>query len=199
MTKNLALILLATAACTSSNKTSVQAPVASSKAGAEMVVQVKDAQRSWCDALLSITAASREGRDAKALATQVLETAYDYGRGPVLFKPTLTHGEQTFRMTERGALAYFVGGDATYPNDTGFARKDWVACEPTIVETVTLSPDAALAMGNVTLTDGSGTRVTVDKTFGYRRDEGGKLRIVLHHSSLPYTPPSASQVSSQGK
>jgi hypothetical protein len=28
----------------------------------------------------------------------------------------------------------------------------------------------------------------VDKTFGYKRDATGALRIVLHHSSLPYSP-----------
>jgi hypothetical protein len=28
----------------------------------------------------------------------------------------------------------------------------------------------------------------VDKTFGYQRTDGGSLRIVLHHSSLPFQP-----------
>jgi hypothetical protein len=35
----------------------------------------------------------------------------------VAFKPTLTQQPQTFRGTKAGALAYFVGGNATYPND----------------------------------------------------------------------------------
>jgi hypothetical protein len=33
-----------------------------------------------------------------------------------------------------------------------------------------------------------GNEVMVDKTFGYVRDAAGDLRIVLHHSSLPFTP-----------
>jgi hypothetical protein len=34
--------------------------------------------------------------------------------------------------------------------------------------------------------DAKGNMTTVDKTWGYVRGADGKLRIVLHHSSLPY-------------
>lgn len=187
------LLLLATTACASSGATKMTDTPGKSAAATRAVIErneVEIAQRSWCEALLSISDASQKNRDAKTIAQQVLSTAYDYDRGPVLFKPTLTSGQQTFRMTKDGALAYFVGGDPLYPDDSGFARKPWVACEPAIVNIVALSGDAALAMGNVTLTDTSGTQVKVDKSFGYRRGPDGNLRIVLHHSSLPYTPPS---------
>merc|ERR1719230_1270387 len=30
-------------------------------------------------------------------------------------------------------------------------------------------------------------KTTVEYTFGYRRNEDGKLRIFLHHSSVPYS------------
>ena len=43
-------------------------------------------------------------------------------------------------------------------------------------------------MGNVTRWDDNGNMTTVDKTWGYVRGGDGKLPIVLHHSSLPYTP-----------
>jgi hypothetical protein len=149
--------------------------------------QVEAAQRGWCDALLSLSEAGRKGADAKALATRILSTAYNYDRGPVLFKPTLTHGAQTFRMDKQGALAYFVGGDPTYPNDDGFALKDWVSCRPEI-RGVVHDGDMAIAMGNVHLANGKGDKVMVDKTFGYQRQADGSLVIVLHHSSLPFAP-----------
>jgi hypothetical protein len=38
----------------------------------------------------------------------------------------------------------------------------------------------------VNLTDKDGKVTTVDETWGFKKDEQGKLRIVLHHSSLPY-------------
>ena len=45
----------------------------------------------------------------------------------------------------------------------------------------------ALTMGNVHLIDRDNKETTVDKTWKYVKDDAGKLRIVLHHSSLPYS------------
>lgn len=149
--------------------------------------EVVGAQRAWCDALLSLSQAGRTGADAKTLASTIIDKAYNYQSGPVLFKPTLTHGAQTFRMDKRGALAYFVGGDSAYPNDDGFALKDWVSCTPDIKGWVH-DGDMAVAMGNVHFVNGKGDKVMVDKTFGYKRDASGNLRIVVHHSSLPFAP-----------
>ena len=41
-------------------------------------------------------------------------------------------------------------------------------------------------MGNVDLTDSSGKLTTVDKTWAFVREPDGEIRIVLHHSSLPF-------------
>ena len=63
-----------------------------------------------------------------------------------------------------------------------------------IVEILRSIEHSALAVrddapvGNVHFVDAKGSAVTVDKTFGYQRDPAGHLKIVLHHSSLPYTP-----------
>ena len=43
-------------------------------------------------------------------------------------------------------------------------------------------------MGFGTFTDKDGNVTKVDKTFGYKKDAEGNVRIVLHHSSLPYQP-----------
>ncbi len=90
-------------------------------------------------------------------------------------------------MTKQGALAYFVGGDSSYPDDIGFALKGWVKCEP-VIAGVVAHGDIAIAMGNVRFEDAKGNVATVDKTSGYLRRAAGDLRIVLHHSSLPYAP-----------
>ena len=62
------------------------------------------------------------------------------------------------------------------------------SCRPEIRDWWT-DRDVALAMGNVSFEDAKGTEVVVDKTFGYHRNAEGALQIALHHSSLPYTPP----------
>lgn len=154
-----------------------------------MPEEVRQAERDWCAALVAIsTEADTKGKDAaKTMANQVLDAAYAYDMGPVLFKPTLTFAPQTFRKTRDGALAYFVGGDPAYASDTGFALKNWRRCEGknyTIVST----GNSAVAMGNVSFWNAKGEMTMVDKTFGYVRGPDGKLRIYLHHSSLPYKP-----------
>ncbi|MCA3255335.1 MAG: phosphoribosyl-AMP cyclohydrolase [Alphaproteobacteria bacterium] len=149
--------------------------------------EVAAAQKAWGEALVAIsTEHDRNGKAAaKKLAEQVLDTAYGYAWGPVLFKPTLTTAPQTFRTTRAGALAYFVGGDPAFPTDTGFALKGWrsYAIENAAIF---INGPTAVSMGNVRLTDAKGNVTVVDKTWGYARDKDGKLRIVLHHSSLPY-------------
>jgi hypothetical protein len=146
------------------------------------------AQKAWGEALVMIARDYETGGHAKAKATAnaVLDAAYGYDLGPVLFKPTLTAAPQTFRTTKDGALAYFVGGDPAYPMDSGFALKGWRSAEIRNVA-IQLRGDTAISMGNVILTDREGNVTTVDKTWGYARDDQGRLRIVLHHSSLPVT------------
>lgn len=150
--------------------------------------EVEGAQKAWGNGLVAISTEydTRGIAAAKSLAEQVLDTAYAYNMGPVLFKPTLTVAPQTFRTTREGALAYFVGGDKAYPGDTGFALNNWRRFQIDNAGIV-ITGNTAISMGNVTLWDGKGAMTKVDKTWGYVRGEDGKLRIVLHHSSLPYT------------
>ncbi len=151
--------------------------------------EVQAAQEAWGKALIQIGQDydSKGIKKATATANVVLDAAYGYNMGAVLFKPTLAHGEQTFRTTKEGALAYFVGGNKAYPGDSGFALKGWQKYEYKNAA-VYLNGDMALTTGNVMLTDKAGKITTVDKTWGFRKDEQGKLRIILHHSSLPYSP-----------
>lgn len=152
------------------------------------MAEVEAAQQAWGNALVAISTEydSKGFAAAKKLAETVLDTAYGYNMGPVLFKPTLTVAPQTFRTTRDGALAYFVGGNPEYKNDTGFALNGWRSYKIQNAGII-ITGNSAISMGNVTLTNSKGNVTTVDKTWGYVRDGEGKLRIVLHHSSLPYT------------
>lgn len=148
---------------------------------------IADAQKGWCNALVEINATKEKGGDYKKLAGDIIDAAYFYQNGPVLFKPTLTTGEQTFRMDKEGALAYFVGGNEKYKDDNGFALKGWQKCESK-PRAFVLSGDMAISMGNVHMWNANGEKTVVDKTWGYKLDDKGNLRIVLHHSSLPFKP-----------
>ena len=150
--------------------------------------EVIAAQQAWGNALVAIGKAYETGgqKAASELAGKVIDEAYGYNLGPVLFKPTLAEAPQTFRTTRDGALAYFVGGDEDYPNDTGFALKGWTKVEIRNAA-IHINGDVASTMGKVILTNKDGSVTTVDKTWKFKKTDDGKLRIVLHHSSLPYS------------
>lgn len=151
------------------------------------VEQLTAAKQAWCDGLLSIARTHREGGNARQVAEQVLDRAYNYSAAPVLFKPTLAFGERTFRTTRESALAYFVGGNLQFPEDHGFALKPWTGASFKVAATYIEGP-IGITMGHVTLTDASGKQTTVEKAFVFRRGDDGQLRIVLHKSALPFTP-----------
>ena len=50
-----------------------------------------------------------------------------------------------------------------------------------------IDSDIAFWMGWVTFRDINGKTTKVDKSWGYKLDDDGIIRIILHHSSLPYS------------
>lgn len=151
--------------------------------------ELEQARIAWGDALIEIAKAfEADGIDgARPVAEAVLDSAYGYNLGPVLFKPTMASGDQTFRTTKKGALSYFVGHDAEYPLDGGFGIKGWRECASETAASF-IESNVAMWMGWIILKDKDGQVTKVDKSWGYKKDAGGTLRIVLHHSSLPYQP-----------
>ncbi|CAN1487889.1 hypothetical protein MCERE19_00105 [Spirosomataceae bacterium] len=163
--------------------------------GAQTIItydEVNAAQQAWCDALVKIGQLKEEGGDYKTFANEVLSSAYNYDNGKVFFKPTLAYGDQTFRNDKKGALAYFIGGDADYPNDKGFALTPWVKARydnsGSNNEGIQIYGSIAITMGNVWVTGKDGKEVMVDKTWVFKKDKDGKLKIIVHKSSLPFTP-----------
>ena len=149
--------------------------------------EISKALIDWGDGLIAISQAFEDiGLSAaRDVAEQTLDRLYGFELGPVLFKPTLSGGTQTFRPTKTGALSYFVGNDPEYPDDSGFAIKFWRSIKPETSATF-IQNDVAMWMGWVRFTDKNKAEIKVDKTFGYTRDKSGNLKIVLHHSSLPF-------------
>lgn len=153
--------------------------------------EVNAAQQAWCDGLVRIGKVHKEGGDYKAVANQVIDDLYDYKEGKVFFKPTLASGKNTFRPTHDGALSYFIGGNKDFPEDSGFALKEWtkVRYDNNAAENgIQIHGDIAITMGNVYLTNSQGQEVMVDKTFVFRRGKDDKLRLCTHKSALPFVP-----------
>jgi hypothetical protein len=150
---------------------------------------ISEAISAWGSSILEISKAYEiEGfEQARGIADNMLDKLYGFHLGPVLFKPTLSGGFNTFRQTKLGALSYFVGHDPNYPGDTGFGIKNWRDVRSEMAA-VFLDERVAMWMGWVTFTDKNDNVTKVDKSWGYKLDEDGELKIMLHHSSLPYDP-----------
>jgi len=88
-------------------------------------------------------------------------------------------------VTPPTAGGRFGGGDPAFPNDKGFAIKPWRSCEVTN-QVIQLNGSYAVTMGYVSFMDAAGKTTTVDKTWGFMKESDGSIRIMLHHSSLPF-------------
>lgn len=147
------------------------------------------ARSAWGKGLITISKVyETDGIEkARKIADKIIDTAYGYNLGSVLFKPTLSGGKQTFRTTKKGALAYFVGHDPDYPLDNGFAIRGWQDARSETTASF-IDGDVAMWMGWMFFIDKDGQTVKTDKSWGYKKGADGLLKIVLHHSSLPYQP-----------
>lgn len=146
--------------------------------------EVANAQQAWADCIVKIGKTSIAKADANAVALSCIDSLYAYDNGGVLFKPTKASLKQ-FRLTKQDALSYFVTGSIA--EDHGFALQPWSKVRFENANTI-IDSDSAISMGNYYFTDAnSGKEVKVEYTFGYIQDQNGKLRINLHHSSVPYT------------
>jgi hypothetical protein len=166
--------------------------IADAKQGTPITeAEVLAAQDLWASSVKSISRIYLDGDDYVAAAADAASKLYGYGHGDVLFKPTRC-AEYQFRPTGEEAMSYFVGCDAVkggYTEDTGFAINGGKGWSDVVFfnHKVELRGETAIAMGNYYFTDASnGKSVKVEYTFGYKRCADGKLRIFLHHSSVPF-------------
>jgi len=145
--------------------------------------EILNAQKAWGEGIVAIGSEYINKGDYKSRAAQHIENLYAYNNGGVLFKPTLASKEQ-FRATFDNALSYFVGGHID--EDNGFAIKPWSKVRFG-EQNMIIGGNYAAAMGNYYFTPvGSSEETKVEYTFGYIKDEEGKLRINIHHSSVPF-------------
>ena len=148
--------------------------------------EVEAAQQAWGEGIVDIGKTFTDEGDYRARAQKHIADHYAYGDDQtILFKPTLA-AEDQFRENDAEALSYFVGTEGT--EDGGFAIAPYSAVRWENNGTVISdSGDMAVAMGNYYFTGANNEETKVEYSFAYERGEDGKLDIVLHHSSLPYS------------
>merc|ERR1712151_95837 len=155
--------------------------------------EVLEAQQLWADSIAAISKVYADKGDYVAAAGEAAGKLYGYGKSDVLFKPTKAT-KNPFRPTAEDAMSYFVGAEAMKDDrfkgeDAGFAINGGKGWKKVIFRNhkIDLNGPTAQAMGDYVFTDAtSGDEVRVEYTFGYKRNADGKVRIYLHHSSVPY-------------
>ena len=155
--------------------------------------EVLKCQANWANAIKSISKTYLDGKDYVGAAGEAAGLLYGYGKSDVLFKPTKATAHP-FRPTGEEAMSYFVGADAMKNaefkgEDAGFAINGGRGWKEVVFRNhqIDLNGPVAIAMGDYVFTDAKDkSEVRVEYTFGYKRNDDGKARIFLHHSSVPY-------------
>ena len=86
-----------------------------------------------------------------------------------------------------------------YLEDAGFAINGGKGWSNVVFDNhqIDVTGNVAIAMGNYFFTSAAdGSKTKVEYTFGYKKNADGKVRIFLHHSSVPYSVPAATKVQS---
>jgi hypothetical protein len=148
------------------------------------IQEIEKAQEKWGNGIVKIGELKGTIKECRMFTLDFISKMYDYENGIVQFKPTKA-SEAQFRGDIKAALSYFVGSDSDFSEDSGFALNPWVNVDFEN-NSINIINDIAIAMGNYFFTDNNGDKTKVEYSFVYKKNDQGNLKIILHHSSLPF-------------
>jgi len=140
-------------------------------------------QNKWANGIVEIGKTKNNHEESVSVTTKFINELYDFENGNVQFKPTKA-SEKQFRNDFESALSYFIGNNTDFSEDSGFALNPWVSVEFEN-DSLNVYDDIGIAMGNYFFTDQNGNKTKVEYSFVYKK-VGNSLKIILHHSSLPF-------------
>ena len=144
--------------------------------------EIINIQKEWASGIVKMGKLSNDRDSLESFTSDFLDKIYDFDN-QVLFKPTKAANEQ-FRNSKGSAYSYFIAGDnRECQEDNGFALSNWTE----ILfdnSNIIINEDIAIAMGNYTFKN-EASKIKVEYSFVYK-NYGNKIKIILHHSSLPY-------------
>lgn len=157
-----------------------------------IVLDVINCQTKWVEAIKYISERYLKEEDFVKASEEAITDLYAYDYDNVLFKPTKAV-ENRFRPTKDDALSYFVGNDNVddgFTEDSGFAINSGKCWSNVMFKNhqIYVSDNIGIAMGVYEFTCARSKEVILaEYTMGYKQYEDGKMRIFLHHSSIPYS------------
>ena len=148
------------------------------------IQEIEKAQKNWGEGIVKIGGLKDSVKECRMFTVDFISKMYDYDNGIVQFKPTKASDTQ-FRGDLKAALSYFIGSNSDFIEDNGFALNPWVSVEFEN-NSINIIDDIAIAMGNYFFTDNGGSKTKVEYSYVYKKNDEGDLKIILHHSSLPF-------------
>ena len=155
-------------------------------------IDIITCQQKWANAITTISKIYTNEEDFVTTAFDAITELYAYDYDEVLFKPTKA-SDTRFRPTNEDALSYFVGDgnvEDGYSEDSGFAINGGKCWKEVLFRNykIHIVGNIAITMGVYDFTCATTNEViTVEYTMGYKRYDDGKVKIFLHHSSVPYS------------
>ena len=150
----------------------------------ELEKKIFNIQKQWANSIISIGKAFLDNKDYLDLTNKFLDKLYFFNKGKVLFKPTKASKKQ-FRKTKNEYLSYFIGHNKISDEDKGFALEPWKSIYFENFDTIHYE-NILISMGNYFFTNYQNEKIKVEYSFGYILDDQNILKIIFHHSSIPY-------------
>ena len=150
----------------------------------EISKNISDIQQKWGNSIIEIGKAYLDKKDYLKLTENFIDELYYFNQGKVLFKPTKASHKQ-FRNKRNEFISYFIGHNKVSDEDKGFALEPWKDIYFQNFDFITYD-DIVISMGNYLFTDYENKKTKVEYSFGYMLNQESKLKIIFHHSSIPY-------------
>ena len=151
----------------------------------KIITRVEFAQKCWANYILRIGNLYRKKKNFEDLTNSMIEELYKFSDEEIIFKPTLAK-EKNFRFRVDEVLSYFLGNNKNFPEDKGFAIKEWKDIKFKNLKIKQIG-NIVISVGLYTFVDKKNTKLKVEYTFIYEKDKTDNLKIILHHSSIPFT------------
>ncbi len=113
-----------------------------------------------------------------------MDDLYFFKHGKVLFKPTKAKDVQ-FRKDKKEFISYFIGSNNLIKEDKGFALEPWKSIYFKNFD-FTFYDNIIFSMGNYFFTNYKDKTIKAEYSFAYILYEKKSLKIIFHHSSIPY-------------
>ncbi len=141
-------------------------------------------QNEWAKNIINIGKAFINKEDYIGITNKFLEELYYFDNGKVLFKPTKASNLQ-FRKSKNEFISYFIGHNKISEEDKGFALEPWKKIDFENFDYLLLNT-IVISMGNYFFTNYENKITKVEYSFGYILNSIGDIKIIFHHSSIPY-------------